>query len=111
MKTMIKVSVFLYLLFLLVPMGMHTWHFKKHSPHRVVSSDRGLILVQQDNNSGEKVRKDRAEGSEVLPEVDSLPNSEDSTKVAPAKGRIPFREFTPTEKIEADHAVDFPADI
>jgi len=92
-------------------MGMHTWHLMKDNPDRVVSSDKGLILVQEDNEKVEKVQKDGAKGSGALPEVDSPPDSEDSTKVAPKKRHLPFREFTPTEKIEADHAVDFPADI
>jgi hypothetical protein len=83
----------------------------KDSPYRVVSSDRGLILVQEYHDKGEKVRKEGAKGSEMLPEADSLSDSEDSKKEAPKKRRAPFREFTPTETIEADHAVDFPADI
>ena len=108
---MIRVSLFLCLLSLSVPTGMHTWHLMKDNPYRVVLSDKGLILVQDDHDKGEKVRKDGAKGREVRPEVDSPPDSEGSKKVEPKKRRAPFREFTPTEKIEADHAVDFPADI
>lgn len=108
---MIRVSLFLYFLSLSVPMGMHTWHLMKDNPYRAISSDVGLMLVQQDHDKGEEVRKDGAKGREVLPELNFPPDSEGSTKVEPKKRRAPFREFTPTEKIEADHAVDFPADI
>ena len=78
---------------------------------RFVSSDIKLILVQKVNEQGEKGSQDGAEQSDKSPGRDSKSDSAASTTKAPEKRRAPFREFTPSEKIEADHAVDFPADI
>ena len=80
---MIRIFVFLCLLSLSAPIGMPNFLKMKENPYRVVTSDKGLFLVQQDNDKGETVRKDGAEGSEALPEADSPSDPEDSTKVAP----------------------------
>ena len=108
---MIRTFVFICLFSLSAPAGAPSWHIMEEKPYRIVASDKRPIPAHQDNDNGETARKDGAKGSEERPDVDSLPDSEDTTIVAPKNQRPPFKEFTPTEKIEADHAVDFPADI
>jgi hypothetical protein len=71
----------------------------------------GPILVQKGHEKGQRGKEDRSTKSEGGLENDLPSDSDDPTKAEQNNSPAPFREFTPSEKIDADQAVDFPADI
>ena len=76
-------------------------------PHRtLVFQSRSIPAT---NDHGTRIPETK-ESNHSMEKENSKATSENTTS-QPAEKPVPLKEFVPSEKIEADKAVDFPADI
>ena len=99
-------------------LGIHTGFFHG-TARQAVASDSDSTLIA--------TARRFAQASGKTPDIGASPTHEDQTGVSSGRKKPeaqpestttqekdknkPFREFVPSEKIEADNAVDFPVDI
>ena len=77
------------------------------SPHRTLVAQSGSMPAT--NNHGTRIPETK-ESDRSMKKENSKATSE-NTSSQPLEKPVPLKEFVPSEKIEADKAVDFPADI
>lgn len=76
--------------------------FGRHLSDRVETIHRPLPM-QQEGNGSQQPQEDM--------EPDASPADKNKREKKQTEASDPFKPFTPSEKIEADQAVDFPYDI
>ena len=78
---------------------------KQVHQHTYVQPAPVLIVLEDPAGTSEKQKSGRAEKSSTT--------TEKQQTTAPQQGekKVPVKDFVPSEKIDADKAVDFPADI
>ena len=79
----------------------------REEPHHVLVAQSGSMSAAK--NNGTKMSKKKE--SDRSTEQKNHKAKKESTPSKPIEKSVPVREFVPSEKIEADKSVDFPADI
>lgn len=80
---------------------------KRETPHHVLVAQTDSMPALKDN--GTQI-PETIESDHSMKQENSKATNE-STSSQPVEKSVPLKEFVPSEKIEADKAVDFPADI
>ena len=80
---------------------------REETVHHVMVAQSGSMSTVK--NNGRKIPETKE--SDRSTEHKNSKAKDESTPSKPIKKSVPLKEFVPSEKIEADKAVDFPADI
>lgn len=86
---------------------MKVYDKRMDPPHRTLVAQSGSMPATNDH--GARIPETK-ESDRSMKQENSKATSE-NTSSHPVEKRVPLKEFVPSEKIEADKAVDFPADI